>query len=325
MRIAFRTRGNHKQGMGDVMSSLALADAFRDHGHEILFVVDDDPEAVDCVSQCNYSVKPVQTQEKEFSYLESFKPDVIIVNQLNNPKIFLNELKKCTDLLVTVDDAGPGASIADIRFNPEYYSPDSYCGPEFVPLRKEFQDMNKKEKNINKEVKTILVTLGGSDTYGFTPKVVCALSCISDEIDITVITGSAFRHIAQLNEAIESARRPFLIRRDVGNMAELMFSSDFAVCGGGITLFELACVGTPAVIVCCEPFEEETATRMQEDGFGINLGFGEGLDEESIFKAIDTLIKDYYLRLEMSRKGKELVDGKGAKRMAEIILGKIKG
>lgn len=319
--IVFRTKGNHKQGMGDVMGSLALADAFS--GHDILFIVDDDSEAVECVLKHNYKVKAVKTLEEELLYLESFKPDAIIVNQLNNPKEFLQELKKRTDLLVTIDDVGKGASVADLRFNPEYYVPNSYYGPEFVPLREEFQNINKKEKTIKKEVKNILVTLGGSDTYGFTPKVVRGLSNILDDIDITIIIGSTFRHNTQLNEVINNSKRPFRVLKNIDNMAEMMFNSDIGITGGGLTLFEMACVGTPTIVVCGELFEEETANMMQERGFSINLGFGKKLDEKTIFDTVDSLMEDYYRRLQMSKRGKKLVNGRGTERIAEIILEKI--
>ena len=58
-------------------------------------------------------------------------------------------------------------------------------------------------------------------------------------------------------------------------MIPLMRSADLAICSAGLTLFELACLGTPVVVICAEIFEEETAQYMEKNGFGINLGFGE--------------------------------------------------
>ncbi len=304
------------------MGSIAIAETLKNKS-DVLFVVDNDIEAVESISQRGYRVKAVNNLKEELTALESFKPDAIVVNQLNSQKDFLTELKHLTKVLVTIDDAGPGPSIADIRFNPLYYIPESYCSPEFIPLRKEFQNINKKERKISRNVKKILVTLGGSDTYGFTPNVVHALSRVPSDVEITVITGPAFQHTVQFNRAIREAGRQFSILKNVDNMSEIMFSSDIAVCSGGITLFELACAGTPPVVICGEPFEEETAARMQDNGFGINLGFGEKVEVSSILKAIDSLMKNYNLRLEMSSRGKELVDGMGAKRMAEVILRKM--
>jgi len=310
--------------MGDVIGSLAIADAFRAKGAEIMFIVDNDKEALRCIEKHGYTVALVQSEGEEVSNLISFRPDAIIVNQLNNPPQYLKNLKPHARLLATVDDAGEGAKVADLRFNPLYRAPDAFYGPEFAPLRKEFKKVDEKPC-IRKRVKNILVTLGGSDTYGFTPKVVSALSDIPREISITVLLGPAFRHGEELKKALRDADRPFTIVRDVNanEMLALIARADIVVCSGGNTLYEVACLGAPAVIVCSEPFEEETAERMEEKGFGINLGFGKNLEMKRIFKAVNDLMENYKLRLQMGKKGKKLVDGRGAERIAETIEKKL--
>ena len=325
MRIAFRTKGNHKQGMGDVIGSLAIADAFRAKGAEIMFIVDNDKEALRCIEKHGYTVALVQSEGEEVSNLISFRPDAIIVNQLNNPPQYLKNLKPHARLLATVDDAGEGAKVADLRFNPLYRAPDAFYGPEFAPLRKEFKKVDEKPR-VRKRVKNILVTLGGSDTYGFTPKVVSALKDVPKEISITVLLGPAFKHEEELKKALRDADRAFMIARDVNarDMASLIAKADTVVCSGGNTLYEVARVGVPAIILCGEPFEEETAKRMEEKGFGVNLGFDRNIETKRISKAVNDIIADYKLRLRMSKKGKKLVDGKGAERIAEIVMEKTK-
>ena len=321
MRVILRTKGGHKQGMGDIMGSLALADAFQDRGVETLFIVDDGKEALRCIKDHGYRVIPTKNDGEETSYLKFFSPHVILVNQLNNPRRYLENLKKNTLLLVTVNDAGEGAQVADIRFNPLYRTPRAFCGPEFAPLKREFQKTSK--RHVRKKVENILITLGGSDTYGFTPKVVSALRSIPKEVSITVLLGPAFKHKKELERVLSNVNRPFTIVRNAKNMADLIAGADIAVCSGGNTLFEVACMGTPAVVVCCEPFEEETAMMMKKKGFGISLGFGKSLEEKCIFKAVNDLMENYELRLHMSKNGKKLVDGKGAKRSVEIIIKKM--
>jgi len=311
--------------MGDVIGSLAIADAFRVKGAEIMFIVDNDKEALRCIEKHGYTVAPVQSEEEEVSNLKSFRPDAIIVNQLNNPPQYLKNLKPHARLLATVDDAGEGAKVADLRFNPLYRAPDAFYGPEFAPLRKEFKKVDEKPR-VRKRVKNILVTLGGSDTYGFTPKVVSALKDVPKEISITVLLGPAFKHEEELKKALRDADRAFMIARDVNarDMASLIAKADTVVCSGGNTLYEVARVGVPAIILCGEPFEEETAKRMEEKGFGVNLGFDRNIETKRISKAVNDIIADYKLRLRMSKKGKKLVDGKGAERIAEIVMEKTK-
>jgi len=321
--IFFRTRGNHEKGMGDVFGALALSEAFRRKGIEPYFVIDNDKEAVDAIVSKDYKKIVIEKNEEDFWKKLKVNPDAIIVYQLHNPKKYIEMLKKYSKLVVTIDDIGSGGKAAHMRFNPLYYMEDCYFGHKYIPLRDEFIK-NRRKKKVNKGVKNILVTLGGADTYGFTPKVITALSKIEQEIEIIVVLGPAFRHERELESAIKKAKRPFTIIRNAQNIRELMENADIAVCSGGNTLFEMAFTGTPAVVICGELFEEETAKRMEAEGFGISLGFGGKVREEQIFKAVNALIGDYPLRLRMSRNGQKLVDGAGADRIAKNILDYLK-
>ena len=307
-----------------MIGSLAIANAFRTRGAKILFVVNNNRETLQAIKENMYSVATAKNGDEECLALKSFRPDVIVVNQLNNPLAYLKKLKKHASLLVTIDDAGKGARVADIRFNPLYYAGEAFCGPEFATLRKEFKKTRKKCR-VKKKATNILVTLGGSDTYGFTPKVVSALNKFPKDVSITVLLGPAFRHEKELEKVLGNAGWSFVIARDVSakEMVSIIAKADVAVCSAGNTLYEVAHLGTPAVIVCGEPFEEETARWVAERGFGVNLGFGKNLETRHIFKAVADLMRDYKLRLRMSKKGKKLVNGKGAGRIVEIITRKL--
>ena len=174
---------------------------------------------------------------------------------------------------------------------------------------------------VNKEqVETILVTQGGSDTHGYTPKIIRALYDIPNDINFNVIIGPNFSHYQELDEALHDAPRNFTIIKDKGDLSELMFQADLAISAAGITLFELACMGVSTIVICGELYEVETANRLQKVGFGINLGFGKYIEEKKISNTVFQLMNDINSRLTMSKKGKELIDGNGVKRMVENIV-----
>jgi len=62
---------------------------------------------------------------------------------------------------------------------------------------------NQKERIIEKNVKSIIISLGGSDTYGFTPKVIKALHLLPDDITISVILGPSFQHDLEIDDYTE--------------------------------------------------------------------------------------------------------------------------
>jgi spore coat polysaccharide biosynthesis predicted glycosyltransferase SpsG len=74
------------------------------------------------------------------------------------------------------------------------------------------------------------------------------------------------------------------------------------------------------VVICGEPFEEQTAADMETRGFGINLGFGRYLKSSDVVRALMVLYSDVDRRVEMGRRGRELVDGRGSERIAAAIF-----
>ncbi|GAI18633.1 unnamed protein product, partial [marine sediment metagenome] len=66
------------------------------------------------------------------------------------------------------------------------------------------------------------------------------------------------------------------------------------------------------------------AEEEAKKGFSVNLGLGKQVSKKKILETVENLLENYELRQAMSRKGKQLIDAKGAERIAEIILSSIK-
>ena len=319
MRIVFRTEGNHRQGMGDVWGSIALADEFARHQDETLFILSGGEEAITAIKGQGYRLRPADSLDAEQEVLRAFRPDAVIVNKLNNSSEYIKALKDFADLIVTIDDAGRGAKIADLNINVLYHIPGAVTDPQYVALRREFQEIHGQTKTIRTEVREFLIAQGGSDTYGFTPRIIRALERINCRPHCTVVTGAAFRHQAELEEAVGASTLDLTLVHNARNMAELMWSADLAITAGGLTMFELACVGTPSLVICGEPFEVETATRHEQAGAVVSLGFGGDLDYAQLPEAVDALAMNAEVRRQMSIRGKWLVDGRGCERIVRLI------
>lgn len=322
-KVIFRTRANHQQGMGDLLGCLAMAQEFLSRGAEIMMLAEPDPEAIECLNLAGLKHLYAQNNSNDVKIIKAVSPDCLVVNMLQSDQKYLQSLKSYAGILVTVDDDGPGAGVADLCINALYPVPGALVEPCFVPLREDFQKYHHRKKNWKKEITSILVTLGGADTYGFTPLVIRALNHLPYHVSIDVILGPAFKHQTELNKALKQMREKYCqLFLNVDDMARRMFQADIAVCGGGITLFEMACVGTPVVVVCSERFEVATATRFTQMGFGINLGFGKECSEDDIRRAANHLSKDRNLRASMGKRGRELVDGQGARKSVDAIVEK---
>jgi len=317
--VMFKTKGGHKQGMGDVTSSLALAEEFRGKGHEISFIINKNDGVIHLIEKNGFDYSIGESLDEIIQCIEGRQNDVSVLIQLNTPEEEALIFKNNSGMLVTIDDTGPSAKMADMRFNVLYPIEDSYTGFEYITLSSVFQKKHTNNRVIKETVDNILVLQGGSDTYGFIPKIVKALFDIPENISMNVIIGPNFTHDRELDQVLQKAARKFNIIRDISDLSDLMLMADVAITAGGISLFELACLSVPAIVICGERFEEETAQRFQDEGFGINLGFGRDVNEDDIRKAIGKLAGDYELRLRMSEAGRDIIDGKGSERIAAEI------
>lgn len=318
--VCFRTKGSHKQGMGDVTGSLAIADELLRRGFSPSFIIDNDAEAVQAVSSAGFRIEAVVTGEEEAAYAGRHF-NAIVVNQLNTPYETLRVIKRHCEMLVTIDDTGDASrGLADLRINPLYYDEGALCDTGYIPLHPEFQEAHGMEREVSDELRHILVTMGGSDTYGLIPQIIRMLSAYPSSTYITVITGPAFKHDKELQEALADAERAFTVYHsvDAAGMRRWMQWADAAICAAGNTLFEMACCGTPAAVLCGEPHEEETAYRLQSLGFGIVMPFSPALNKELLKESLERLASRK-MREAQSVQGRKLIDGKGIIRIVDAL------
>jgi len=242
---------------------------------------------------------------------------------------FLQELKTLDFFLITFDDLSSDVLFpADIVIIP-YVGGESLkvhkkvgstylLGPKFFPIREEFLNVTKKQSPQN--VKNILITMGGSDSNQITIKVVKALSKLKLNVHLKVVSGS----LSQLSDEQVRALLPnydgnFQVIKDAHNMAELMSESQLAITNSGLTKYEMANMGLPAIVISNNSKHAALMVEFASYGTVVHLGANEEVTEETILCAVTALIKDEIKRKIMSTAGKQLVDGMGMERIFDSI------
>ena len=87
-----------------------------------------------------------------------------------------------------------------------------------------------------------------------------------------------------------------------------------------MSVYEIAALGTPGVVLAQNAREDRRMREFSRFGTIDYLGLGVDVDEPLILDAVRRLLADITRRQAMSAKGRELVDGYGAARAAEIVL-----
>jgi len=218
-----------------------------------------------------------------------------------------------------------GAFFADVNIFPvAHFIPDNrwkkyrgklYYGPEYVILRREFR---KDYPPLDNKTPNILITMGGSDRENLTRKILQATLSIPD-VRITVILGRFFTYYSEIRQM--AARKGNIdVYRDVQNIAEFMLRADLAITYFGVTAYELAKMGVPAIVIAHSERDKINAERFSKYGTCISLGYFKEVNEKKIYSATRRLLGDKKLREKMSKNGKKLLDGKGSERVARIIV-----
>ena len=102
-------------------------------------------------------------------------------------------------------------------------------------------------------------------------------------------------------------------------MPELMAWADVAVSGSGSTTWELAFMGLPGMIVVLADNQCSIARELESAGVAIDLGWYAGVTTADIRSALAQLLEAEETRAEMTRRGQQLVEGRGVDLVAKIL------
>ena len=329
-RVLFRVDGSAAVGMGHVFRSLAIAEALRGLSRaDIAFLMSaDHPEGLVTVSRAGYAVRVVG-DGKEETYLEhirDFAPAILINDLPALERSYLTALSHLgattVNLVDTVDDLETTEHYAQVivsvmkqdRETPEGF----YEGPEYAILREHFRG---REKELREQPRLVLLSFGGSDPQGLTLKAARALQSLGPGVDVVAVAGPAFsfrREFETLSAALP--RRVPLINEAGGHIAELMLEADVMVGSGGMSVYEIAALGTPGVILGQNAREDKRMRDFARHGTVEYLGLGTEVEEAALAEAVRALLADVERRRTMSARGRALVDGLGATRAAEAVL-----
>jgi spore coat polysaccharide biosynthesis predicted glycosyltransferase SpsG len=328
MQFLICLEASHQRGMGHLYRGLNLADALRDHGNRVVIVVNDDARAVEIIRQRGFVTEVVRSYSDglmwEEPLVKSYTPDWWINDRLDTTPAHGAIIKDSGVRLATFDDHGEGAGLATFNFLAMEPAPvtrrgNALYGPEYIILNPEIGRLRRKERQ--GPPRNLLITLGGSDTYGVTPRVVAALSRLPDEMGVQVAAGPNFRHHRELEAARESAARPVVVMYRVPDLVTVMAEADIVICSGGVTLFEAAALGLPAITIANEPHEITTAAWFEANGTSVYAGFHRDDFCGRLTAGLEGLLSDRERLSRIGEKGKLLVDARGLDRVIGLLGG----
>src|SRR6185437_12456332 len=160
----------------------------------------------------------------------------------------------------------------------------------------------------------ILVSMGGADPLNFTELARQVLSRMPQDFSADFIIGPAFIDASAIAARIEGMGRDFHALRDVSDLVAEFASADIAVIAFGVTAYEVAALGVPALYLPVSPGHALSASMFVAAGLGLALP--EKPSAPQIVAALEDLIGNPARLQAMREAGPRVVDGLGATRIA---------
>ena len=147
-----------------------------------------------------------------------------------------------------------------------------------------------------------------------------SLGRMTDAFDLVVVLGPGYAPSRALDELLARLPHRATVLDQPTDMRATMLGADLAVASFGVTAYELAATGTPAVYMCLTDDHARSATFFETHGAAINLGMYSGAQGPRLCQAVAALVADAERRRAMGRAARALIDGRGVVRVADRIL-----
>lgn len=330
LKIGFRVDAGNDIGTGHLMEMVSIIEALRQKiVFEPLVITTKHPFSVDKlrkikVDKIEYLPDGIKEKDEVDIILDIFKHHNcrhLIVDLRNYSKDYysiLNDHFKTTCIILDNSEYKEIPATILVNFSitqdPEFYqNAGAYrtrylIGPKYFLRDKEISRLRPVE--VQDQVKRVFVNQGGSDPYGLTAKIIRAIERAGLNQEIIVVLGGCLSEVHQqeLAEMKHSLKGNYRFYVNIGKreLYGLMQTSDLAISAAGNTLYELALLGVPSLVISHHKLHDEVASAFEKQGAAINLGMGETISEDQIAIGIGRLLNNPARRKSLNLNAREL-------------------
>ena len=358
MRVVFRADASARMGTGHVMRCLTLADALQARGAKTGFVCREHPgnliaalqqkgqpvsslpapNASSNTSEEDYAawlgVSRQEDAEQTIAVLQGGAPDWIVVDHYGLDREWDRRLRPYVGRLQVIDDLANRPHDCDALLDQNYSAegerryrglvPEScrlLVGPRYALLAPEYASHRETQPVRDGAVRRVLIYFGGVDPRNIAGLALEVLSAPEfRHLDIDLVIGTNSAHRATL-EAQAAARLRTCVHGTRPYLADLMVRADLAIGAGGVTTWERMCLGLPSLVVSIAENQRPTCEALAAAGLIQYVGDASSVAAAQIREALTPLLENRDRLAALSSRGRLLVDGRGASRVAEVMLG----
>lgn len=315
----FWVHADRSYGLGHVVRARWLAEALRQRYQlEPRFRVNPYPPAQEYLLEAGMNI--------ESEALVDVPPLLEIVDALDPPIELMAMARRSKAPLVCFENRTSTAALADVVVNAivaglvdrswvEHGVPH-HGGPGYLFLSPSITTRRPAGPKGASAVARILVSCGGTDPANQTARALALIGHSDFQGQVEVIVGAGY---GQDSIPGRVGRAEVLVNRAPASLGDALTQADLAILSGGMTLYEAAALGLPALVVAQNDHQEVTARRFEEKGCAIYL---QGPTSSEDLPCLQKFLEDPEARFRMSGAGMALLDGQAGRLfpMLESIL-----
>lgn len=330
--IVFCAEASESGGLGHLMRCMAVAQAAQDKSIKSLFFVkkyaseraakrkDWVGDIIECESE-RVALRQLLLLRKTHSHL------VVVLDGYCFSSGFAKSLAENAVLVVLDDVFGVTIEFAHIIVNPagenraERYNainPNALLclGAQYRLLRREFVEavplrFSKREQ--------LVINMGGSDPKGYTLPILQHICCVLPKAPITVITGSGYQHLSELECFVRENRHTIRLIHNSDKMAREWECARLAIAAAGGSQFELTACYSPALLVVVADNQLAAAKQAESLGWCECIDGREQLDLETLANNVKALWKNTVQLESMHLRAKQNAFRNGAQLLVTTI------
>ena len=348
MRILIRADASPTIGSGHIARCLTLARVLRKQGSHVAFACRQLPghrlDALSAEGFETFALPEFYPGEDPQQAIESMLPwqadidavdllledhaefDWIIVDHYGLDHHWQTAARRWAPRIAAVDDLATRRYSVDLLLNQnlsglsDNYTPllpegcRTLLGPRYAMLREEFDCP---AIDIKPEARRVLVNFGGFDAAMQTHHAMLALADFT-ELEVDFVAGVDNPAWAQM-QALAQTRPNWRLHSFVSDFHQRMTEADLFIGAGGGTSWERAALGLPTICIAVSNNQQVNGEVMAAAGAHVFMGAREQVSVTQLRDAIGFVAGNFYLRQSLAERSRQMVDGRGALRVAAAL------
>ena len=306
-----------RYGLGNVNRCLSIAKVLSKNGHNPIFFISSKSTELLIKDYGYKSILLNQLKNKTpiFALIKKLKIKILIIDSKNKEIINFKSLKNKVKI-VLIDNQN-STKYADLVVLPgvkeQFLNPPANCliGSKYIILNPNF-----KKIKTSKLKNTIFISMGGSDKYDITSRIIKPLKKTKLDFSAFIILGKFYSNSKKIHHILQNDKR-FILVDNPQNLHEIIAKCQFGIISFGITVYEAAALNIPTLVISHSFENHFSAKRIKQYGWFEYLGKYDSINYSKVSeKIISKLTQKQKLKIKKSK----LFDLKGPNRICKKIL-----